>query len=78
MREKLGPQNLPPNGFEVDDARRAYDRCLWLEKRNEWSEFPRSEDILVMGDLTPEVAARVLGWGLRFSPSEGARNALTY
>ena len=78
---------LPPNHFELgdgydDNTRVAYDHCLWLEQFDSWNTFADelqntvSEDILA--DMPPIVAARVLGYAMRYTPNDCGRDALVH
>ncbi|TFY78403.1 hypothetical protein EWM64_g5610 [Hericium alpestre] len=77
------PQNLPAYDLDASDLslRTAYDTCLWLESFSAWGTFAtdieheRSHAIMVETDF-PTVAARVLGYGLRFAHSQAGPSAL--
>jgi len=78
---KPNPQPLPANDYpDGSNIRTAYDACLLLEQSESWNIFTTdlqkdySESILK--GMIPRVAARVLGYGLRFAPSETGRGAL--
>ncbi len=72
-------QDLPPNDYPTHTA---YDHCLWLEHFASWDvlvdelqpEQPVDEELTT--DMSPAIAARVLGYAMRFAPNDIARDAL--
>lgn len=70
---------LPPNDFNDGGQDKAYDSCLWLERQQTWGldvnvqdQGPRG----VMSGMTPCIAARALGYAMRFAPCEEGLKAV--
>ncbi|KAH9919692.1 uncharacterized protein B0H18DRAFT_1026718 [Fomitopsis serialis] len=81
LTRKPNPTALHPNPYQHgDEIWEAYNQCLSLEQHEGWNTFAAQlqKDVSegIMNDLSPRVAARVLGWALRVAPSDEGRNAL--
>ncbi|TFY75682.1 hypothetical protein EWM64_g8331 [Hericium alpestre] len=79
----IRPQSLPAYDLEATDLslRMAYDTCLWLESPSARGTFSTDIELershAIMAEISPIVAARVLGYCLRFAHSQAGRAALT-
>ena len=78
------PAPLPQNLYPTGDLCAAYERCLWLQE-----SLPVGRDLSVDDsekagslettlELSPVVAARVLGYGLLYSFTDAGRNTLSH
>jgi hypothetical protein len=79
---KSFPQPLPDNEYtDGTKVRQVYDCCLLLEKQDTWpfsnTEHNKNISEEMITDMTPCVAACVLGYALLFTLDEAAADTLT-